>query len=631
MTPALWLDSCLTCNWDQRWRICKPPCHAVDLIASELLFSDVCERPFNNCGLRMIRRPDAALYEPYQTSLPPSRLPLCPPSLRNDTSMNRSWHWQLQQYHNKLLLLDTRYNAEQQQPSSATTTMDPTTLVTFLFKAPPEARAVELLGSWDNFAQPYPMHHDRRRGTGLWSGCFKFHNIIFDGDSSYWTKPRTGGLKQGGTYWYYYRLNDEVEAYDDAQDYTTTCPLLPGQPVNVIEVPVELLDPPTRSRSASLNVAGTIANLPSTHTLDPGDKFNALEPPPVSRVHGRCVSDLELSGRLETKAQSFKEATTSLPGSPCSQHERTNSPTSGPVERYYAAGGYTYDAYPEDGSSLYSGRSMRSAAPSVAHSSVIDAYGADSTAFDVDSYELSPILEVSSPTMDPATSIPYEHCDELDIRSQHAPARYNGESWTFDDYLETSSIAPASISDVQFFSSRPTTSHSGTPACPRVFYLTNDDFHTANSDLDSGFEVSARQSAEQRCDSEHDSHDIMSPTYSAATISSGGASTPFRLSVGCSRSTSAYAHNDDSIEGVAERLRSLAADDDPMRSPIYEQDEPTFGAYSLPQSAATFSAQSLGKLIAHDFPLPSPRQEKQEDSFADAIFSELGFLGRSIC
>lgn len=69
--------------------------------------------------------------------------------------------------------------------------MDPTTLVTFLFRAPAEARTVELLGSWDRFSQPYRMHNDRRRG--IWSGIFKFENISFDGDDLRWTKPRTGG------------------------------------------------------------------------------------------------------------------------------------------------------------------------------------------------------------------------------------------------------------------------------------------------------------------------------------------------------------------------------------------------------------------------------------------------------
>lgn len=75
--------------------------------------------------------------------------------------------------------------------------MDPTTLVTFLFRAPTEARTVELLGSWDCFTQPYRMHNDRRRG--IWSGIFKFENISFDGNGVQWTKPRSGGKQNGKT------------------------------------------------------------------------------------------------------------------------------------------------------------------------------------------------------------------------------------------------------------------------------------------------------------------------------------------------------------------------------------------------------------------------------------------------
>ena len=70
------------------------------------------------------------------------------------------------------------------RPTSVITAMDPETLVTFLFKAPPHIRTIELLGSWDNFTRPYQMHHDRRRGTGAWTGCFRFDNIVFDGHTT---------------------------------------------------------------------------------------------------------------------------------------------------------------------------------------------------------------------------------------------------------------------------------------------------------------------------------------------------------------------------------------------------------------------------------------------------------------
>ncbi|OQN98174.1 hypothetical protein B0A51_18668, partial [Rachicladosporium sp. CCFEE 5018] len=108
--------------------------------------------------------------------------------------------------------------------------MEPETLVTFLFNAPPEVRMVELLGSWDNFTRAYRMFHDRR---------------LFDGHSPNWSQPRSGALKQGGTYWYYFRLDDQVEAFDDALPATSECPLLPGQLMNLLHVPKELATSPS--------------------------------------------------------------------------------------------------------------------------------------------------------------------------------------------------------------------------------------------------------------------------------------------------------------------------------------------------------------------------------------------------
>ena len=517
--------------------------------------------------------------------------------------------------------------------------MDPTTLVAFLFKAPAEARTVELLGSWDNFSQPYPMHHDRRRGTGFWSGCFKFHDIIFDGDSSYWTKPRTGGLKQGGTYWYYYRLNDQVEAYDDSLDHTSSCPLLPGQPVNVMEVPTEVFDLPPRCRSASLGVAGTIASLPNTHTLDPKDKFAALEPPPVSKVHGRCVSDPALCATLESKAQSIRSIE-SPPSSSWSEQEQPSWPLSSPPERYYAGAHHAYESYNDGRSSLYSRRSWRSAAPSFAHSSIVDAYGAESNAFEVDSFDLYSVRENASQASDPQARPTYEDDEFFD---------FNGDAETRDDDyglepadypLPASRSTFNSLNEFNFFESRPTTSYSR-PQSESQLFSTPQELHSnvteSPSYWDSQSEAAPRQSDEQSSEARQDSFDMLSPTFSAATVSSAGMNTPFRLSIGCARTNSAYEHDDTSIESVAERLRSLGSDEHYDIHPIYESEEPeAFTGYALPLSEAARSTQSLGKLssahesIVHDLPLPSTVLETREASFSDAIFSELGFLGGSI-
>lgn len=93
---------------------------------------------------------------------------------------------------------------------------------------------------------------------------------MYDGDSSRLINKRTGGLKMGGTYWYYYRLDYDGECYDDSMPSTTNCPLLPGQRVNVMEVPVDARPvPPGHVRTPSS----------PRLTMDPKAKF--VNPRPV--------------------------------------------------------------------------------------------------------------------------------------------------------------------------------------------------------------------------------------------------------------------------------------------------------------------------------------------------------------
>ena len=80
---------------------------------------------------------------------------------------------------------------------------DSTTLMTFLVRAPPMTRSVTLWGSWDNFSKSYPMKRDGRVGPEHWTGCHRFENIICDGNASATSPPREGGLRMGGTYYYF--------------------------------------------------------------------------------------------------------------------------------------------------------------------------------------------------------------------------------------------------------------------------------------------------------------------------------------------------------------------------------------------------------------------------------------------
>lgn len=535
--------------------------------------------------------------------------------------------------------------------------MDPTTLVTFLFKAPPEAHTVELLGSWDNFQQPYYMHHDRRRGKGLWSGCFKFHNIIFDGDSSHWTKPRAGGLKQGGTYWYFYRLNDEVEAYDDSQSYTTSCPLLPGQRLNVIEVPTEIQDPPSRCRSASGNTLDELASASSTQTLEPSDKFAALNPPPVSKVHGRCISDLALGGRLETRPHSIKEIVPSPPASPRSHYDVPTSQNGPPQERFYP--NWSYNHHPGSRSSL---SSFFSGAPSITHSSILDVYCEEH-------FDLSPVLEAHSPLSGSIRSVlygedvPAEFATTdpfIDFDAQHGFHDDDFDGQHGDDDDDFDSLFQFPTSGPTYDQARPTTSHGRAQARhTRIYSLPNNAFQqlSTNSTQSS---TPPRLSAERQHTSyseptaEAGPYDILSPTFSAATLSSVGLSTPFHLSVGCSRNASVRAPYsaegeagpEVSVEDVVERLRNLQSSysaEAGVPSPrLYEREAGMFSGYSLPtplergfgkeqrdvSQMVQTSILGTGVGLMQELSLPPLVQDDDVggESFADDIFSELGLL-----
>ena len=47
------------------------------------------------------------------------------------------------------------------------------------------------------------MERDKRVGPGQWRGCHTFTDIVCDGQPTYTPDGRHGGLKMGGTYWYY--------------------------------------------------------------------------------------------------------------------------------------------------------------------------------------------------------------------------------------------------------------------------------------------------------------------------------------------------------------------------------------------------------------------------------------------
>lgn len=548
--------------------------------------------------------------------------------------------------------------------------MDPTTLVTFLFRAPPEVRTVELIGSWDNFNQPYRMHHDRRRGNGFWSGCFKFDNIIFDGDAFQWTKPRSGGLKQGGTYWYYYRLNYDIDAFDDRQPYTTTCPLLPGQNVNVIDVPIEIQEIPSRCRSAYGDIVGSLIDLEGQQTLDPGSKLAPVVPPPISKVHSRCLSDEQLDGRLQQDQQPLivVEHAVSPLSSSCSPKPQ---PVSAPRRSS------ENDRPASRASSVYSQRSIRSApvsalSPSEAGDDHVNHNELEKNLFPypsvlgaapLGSFEvLGAALFKSSSKLNITIPEPPPIPDETTRQHMRKPSEV--------------SLGPASVQNVQFYGSRPGTNLTQDPEQhrPRMYSLPNleiRDYH--DDDSPPGSPHSSIYSPRGSEDN-HDenltpgdytaSFDMTSPTFSAATISTCGENTPFRLSAQNSYAGSTHvsatdaAGDEGNLGAITDRLRSLgtrsrsrdrtASETTFHLSTTHEHPlasrrvSPKIGTasfvnYSLP-TIASASEHSLAKTASNPSAPRSARQEfsllppavftggeGEGKSMAEDIFSELGF------
>ncbi|CAN9097773.1 unnamed protein product [Alternaria alternata] len=70
----------------------------------------------------------------------------------------------------------------------------------------------------------------------------------------------------GGTYWYYYKVDEDEECHNPSEESTTFCPLLPGQRLNVLDVPRE-----GHSRSAS--------DTSSAFTRNPKDRYLTPVPP----------------------------------------------------------------------------------------------------------------------------------------------------------------------------------------------------------------------------------------------------------------------------------------------------------------------------------------------------------------
>jgi hypothetical protein len=498
--------------------------------------------------------------------------------------------------------------------------MDPETLVSFAFRAPHHVRTVELLGSWDNFQRPYAMYHDKRRGHGFYTGCFQFENIIFDGFEVVWTKPRSGGLKQGGTYWYYFRLDDGMEAYDDRRECTAECPLMPGQMVNIMYVPREVPSSPSLRRSASVNLVGTLSQLSSLHTMNPQAKYQAPVPPPVSKVHERSISDMALNGRLEKHPRTPKE---DLPSPPSSEEGllKTGRRMFGSVGTLSRRGM----------SSIGSLRNMAGRA------AVRARLRQDSTTYEASLIDeggecasIHPPRSVHQeasrpPSRRPTTDIRIPDAEFNDFsqvtaiptpaasptKQRHRNNSDDDDNDDNDDDDDSASIGPRSIIDIQFLSAAAAAAaeaekDSQTPR-PRLYSLHNPD--QLPSPIASAQEEDPMESATQGQQSP--SLEVASPTFSDTTLSTlEGDGTPSAREPLVAMS---YVDTSSDENDVAQLRWSHAPD------PSQQQN------YRLPDD----SEWPLCKEPEYTAAL-TMAGEARERSRLEAIHNELGYLGDSI-
>ena len=100
-----------------------------------------------------------------------------------------------------------------------------------------------------------------------------------------------------------YQLNGYTDYFNVAEPSTTSCPYLPGQEINILEVPIQIKQPsgPGRRRSTS-------STMSAMFTLNPEDKYALPKPPPRTSYLERSSSTPSVSERFEKAKMKFKSS-----------------------------------------------------------------------------------------------------------------------------------------------------------------------------------------------------------------------------------------------------------------------------------------------------------------------------------
>lgn len=401
------------------------------------------------------------------------------------------------------------------------------------------------------------------------------------------------------------------------------------------------------------------------HSLDPATKYAMLDPTPVSKTHARSLSDGTLKGRLENQPLSLVAETISQPSTSYSE-------CPGPVS---AQINDSRDIVSR-GSSVYS-RDTSCSAADENHPNVANGLAHDKVA-EPALFRIPEVVEVSTPSTVDSFKVAVSKLDRVDECAGHTetsktevqPGLLDVNTSSPTRKISALSIGPISVQNVQFYNeSRPGTSLNEDPEQhrPRVYSLPNTEVRTSEeasprvSPMTTALHLPAASSHDQDDGPTPDSEEIPeidmgSPSFSAATASSDGEESPLHLSPRNSirrNMSSTSRSGGGALTGFANRIRSIRARQHPPNLPreveqtSTQLSPPSFMNYLLP--GAIESNHSLAKTMSHpshtrsahehmatptvfsdEIPLPSLFTEEDEGSMADAIFSELGYLGASI-
>lgn len=428
---------------------------------------------------------------------------------------------------------------------------------------------------------------------------------------------------------------------------------------------MECTELPARCHSVS-NIEGSLTKWQQQQTLDPATKYAMLEPPPLSKIHARSLSDGTLQGRLENPPSTIVEETIARPSTP-----DFDCPDFALADRIDSSRETSRD------SSVYSRNSTCSAGTgNHTDHDLLESF--DGLLY---STVRQPCALPTSTICEPSSSSRQEANEVISRDFAQAPAAdlsHPEIKQTASDTIayiplrkvSTLSIGPFSVQNIQFYNeSRPGTRLNEDPEQyrPRVYSLPNSELRT--SEEGESQEVSPPSTALQRPlasqtkqevptpDSDVVEFELASPSFSVATASSEGEASPLRLSPQTSikRFTSAASRNGGgAITGIANRFRSLrvrrrhSASRHEADLPATRPSPPAFLNYALPEH--TESDRSLAKartnpsaraqsehghlpaptVFDDEPPMPRRLHGKVEGSLSDDIFSELGYLGASI-